>query len=152
MLFILPNMRFAKSLFEESREQHRFPYRFDGSFGWLAGQTSHRHNIGKKTKRTLSKQWANILKESRRKDILIPQTYVDFITTPSLHSKIRLISDCYLGLARTFIPFGKGHLLRFLNDSQGCAFWYVYIDGKTHNHCVVISYDYFDADSEDSKE
>jgi hypothetical protein len=33
-------MRFAKSLFKDSREQHRFPYRFDGTFGWLSEQLS----------------------------------------------------------------------------------------------------------------
>ena len=145
-------MRFAKSLFEESRVQHRFPYRFDGSFGWLAEQPSHRHNIAAGYKRTLSRQWANILKESGRNEIRIPQAFADFITTSRLHSKIRSISDCYLSLARTFIPFGNGHLLRFLNDSQGCAFWYLYIDSNTDQHCVVICYDYFDADDDGSQD
>ena len=149
---VLPTMRFAKSLFEESRVQHRFPYRFDGSFGWLAEQPSHRHNIAAGYKRTLSRQWANILNESGRNEIRIPQAFADFITTSYLNSKIRSISDCYLGLARTFIPFGKGHLLRFLNDSQGCAFWYLYIDSKTHQHCVAICYDYFDEDDDDSQD
>ncbi|MFM7928819.1 MAG: hypothetical protein ACKO9Q_14000, partial [Pirellula sp.] len=61
------NMRFAKSLFKDSREQHRFPYRFDDTFCWLSEQPSHRHNIATGAKRTLSRQWANILKESGRK-------------------------------------------------------------------------------------
>lgn len=38
-------MRFAKSLFKDSREQHRFPYRLVGTFGWLSEQPSHGHNI-----------------------------------------------------------------------------------------------------------
>lgn len=145
-------MRFAKSLFKDSREQHRFPYRFDGTFGWLSEQPSHRHNIATGAKRTLSRQWANILKESGRNEIRIPKAFADFITTSHLHPKIRSISDCYLSLARTFIPFGRGHLLRFLNDSQGCAFWYLYIDSNTDQHCVVICYDYFDADDDDSQD
>ena len=73
-----------------------FPYRFDGTFGWLSEQPSHRHNIATGAKRTLSRQWANILKESGRNEIRIPKAFADFITTSHLHPKVRSISDCYL--------------------------------------------------------
>lgn len=146
---ILSIMRFAQSLFENSRQQHRFPYRFDGTFRWLASQVGHEYNIGADLRRKLPKQWENILKESKRNGVLIPKPFADFIARPDLYSKIRSISGCYLDLSRRFTPFGNGNLLRFLNDSQGCAFWYLYISGKADDHCVLISYDYFDEDTEE---
>ena len=142
-------MRYSKYLFEECRVQHRFPFRFDGSYNWLSGQSSHKDHIGVRSKPKLTEQWANIKKESKRNDIRIPEDFANFITTPRLHSKIRSISDCYFGLGRAFIPFKKGYLLRFLNDSQACAFWYLYIDSKTHKHCVAICYDNFDSEEDD---
>ena len=36
-------------------------------------------------------------------------------------------------------PFGSGgYLLRFLNDQQGCVFWYLYLTSRGE-HCVVAS-------------
>jgi hypothetical protein len=36
-------------------------------------------------------------------------------------------------------PVGSGYLVRFLADSQGCLFWYLFIDADGTDHAVVCS-------------
>jgi len=71
---------------------------------------------------------------------------VRFIGTPALHSQIRSVGACYLEVAQSVLPFAKGYLTRFLADQQGSAFWYLYACQGKSDHCVVSSYEYFDAD------
>ncbi|WP_339746207.1 hypothetical protein [uncultured Rubinisphaera sp.] len=81
--------------------------------------------------------------------IPLPAEFVILIRTPELHKHIRSVTACYLNIARSLLPFDGGYLLRFLHDQQDCAFWYLYLNAEGSDHCVVTSYEFFDADNMD---
>jgi hypothetical protein len=45
-------------------------------------------------------------------------------------------------------PLADGFLVRFLADSQGCIFWYLYQRPDSSDHCVVASQGFYGAPSE----
>jgi hypothetical protein len=73
--------------------------------------------------------------------LTLPDSFIMFLQTPALQAQVPSCTACYLDVGTQFIPcpFGSdGYLLRFLNDQQGCLFWYLYLTPRGE-HCVVAS-------------
>jgi len=86
--------------------------------------------------------------------LALPPAFTKFFENPSLHDRICSVTDCYLDLCPELIrsPLGGGHLVRFLADSQGCLFWYLYVSGDGSDHAVVCSPDFYGIESEQWQE
>lgn len=77
-----------------------------------------------------------ILEQANELGISLPQPFVDFMENASLHAKVPTCTDCHLALSDDFVHFPKmdrHYFLRFLNDSQSCVMWYLWLrpDGTT---------------------
>jgi len=146
-------MKQLETPFNSARDQHPLPFKLDGSFSWLRKFPLHKEHIGVLRQKKLQSQFKKIESVSLLSGIPLPPDFVSFITDIDLQAKIRSISDCYLDLAANFLPLRDGHLLRFLSDSQGCAFWYLFLRPlELNGQAVVICYTYFDADDDDSED
>jgi hypothetical protein len=73
---------------------------------------------------------------------------------PSLQHRVRSNTDCCLHLCPAAVPspVGDGHLVRFLNDSQGCLFWYLYLADRGSDHAVVSSPGFYGTQDEQWQE
>lgn len=60
---------------------------------------------------------------------------------------MRSNTDRYLDISPglSLVEKTGGHLARFLSDSQGCLFWYVYLPPDGEDHAVVSSPDFYGA-------
>lgn len=105
--------------------------------------------IGDERADQLPAQLTTAIASAEEHGIQLPREFAAFIRTPQLHKHVRSVTACYLNLAASLLPFDKGFLLRFLHDQQDCAFWYLYLNADGSDHCVVSSYEYFDADDMD---
>ena len=138
------------SPFTNDADLKELPHSFDGSFAWLAATPRHIEDvIDKRSADKLPSQLDSALASAARHGVTLPPEFVTFIRTPELHGHLRSVTACYLDVAEALLPFANGYLLRFLNDQQGCAFWYIYINSASTDHCVVSSLEYFDADEMD---
>jgi hypothetical protein len=88
--------------------------------------------------------------EITRVGLTLPDSFTQFLSEPGLAERVRSNTSCYLdvsvGLAAS--PLGGGYLLRFLADSQGCLFWYLYL-ATNGDHAVLSSGDYYGSPSEE---
>ncbi len=76
----------------------------------------------------------------------LPPSFVDFVRKPALTAAIPSCTACWWEEALPFLPLEDGTtLVRFLNDQQGCLFWYLHLfpDGT---HRIVCG----DAEDPDS--
>jgi hypothetical protein len=126
------------------------PVALRGNFAWLAAAKTHAHSIGDE-KAADNAQAILLLKESAAlAEVWLPEPFVKFLETPALHRRIRSNTDCYIDLCPELIqsPVGGGHLVRFLADSQGCVFWYLYLPSARGDHAVVSSPDFYGTETE----
>jgi hypothetical protein len=94
-----------------------------------------------------------VVKIGRQKDVRLPPSFLQFMTSPVLQSRVRSCTACYLDPGERVVPTVgaiTGSLLHFLSDSQSCAHWYVHIlpDGR---HCVLESEDLYGYQVENSQ-
>lgn len=140
----------SDSPFTNECDIKELPHTLDGSFGWLAGTpTHHEWAIGNECAKQTPSQLKAVIASAKSNGLTLPAEFVAFMRTPNLHKHLRSAGGCYLKIAETVLPFGTGFLVRFLHDQQGCAFWYIYVTADGKDHCVVSSYEYFDADEMD---
>ena len=60
----------------------------------------------------------------------VPETFVSFMSTPAIHTRIQTSTACYLSLSRRLIEVDRypgARLLRFMNDQQCVLLWYLYL-------------------------
>ncbi len=135
------------SPFTNKAELKELPHTFDGSFNWLTKTPRHSEwAIGERSASELPSQLESVIASAKEHGITLPNEFVRFIGNPALHDHLRSVTACYLDVAESVLPFGNGFLIRFLADQQGCAYWYIYTNEDASDHCVVSSYEYFDAD------
>lgn len=120
------------------------PFELTGDFGWLRQQETHDEwaiNAGGGT----SAELARLLAACERAGLPLPEPFVRFTSDPELQERVRSCTACYLDLdvAPVPSPTGKGHLIRFLADQQGCLFWYLYLTEDGSGHAVVCTEDYY---------
>jgi hypothetical protein len=126
------------------------PFGLQGDFDWLAAARARDENIGNE-KAAENTEAIYLLREaSDRLGLRLPEAFTRFMETSSLHARIRSNTDCYLDLCPQPIrsPVGGGCLVRFLADSQGCIFWYLYLTPDGSDHAVVASPDFYGTEAE----
>lgn len=130
------------------------PFTLCGDFGWLASAPPHRQNIGKKYAGETAKASKLLRASSAGLGLRLPDAFMRFMETPSLHGRIRSTTDCYLDLCPEPIrsPLGGGWLVHFLADSQGSMFWYLYLTADGADHAVVSSPDFYSTAYEQSED
>ena len=140
----------SDSPFTNLAKLKELPFTLDGSFAWLSKTPRHSEwAIGERSTKKLPSQLTSVIASAKRHGITLPKEFVTFIGTQALHVHIRSVTACFLDVAESVLPFANGYLIRFLADQQGCAFWYLYTNENSSDHCIVSSYDYFDADDMD---
>ena len=136
--------------FTNVRDQHQLPFDLDGSFGWLMEQPVQTDDlIAQCAAAELRNQLSVAEQSAASSGVSLPPEFTNFLKSSDKQKYVRSATGCYLDLAQNLLPVFDGYLLRFLVDSQGCAFWYLYLNRDGSDHCVVISYEYFDADEMD---
>jgi hypothetical protein len=126
------------------------PFELNGSYDWLRRQVEH-------------DKWAiDDLREGDLSALLaacgtaglpLPAEFVTFLQSPELSSRVRSSTACFLDVASAPMPSptGKGRLIRFLADQQGCFFWYLYLTEDGADHAVLSTMEFYDPeDSEPS--
>lgn len=118
------------------------PYRLDAQFGWLQGMSPCNAHIASDERASeYVIHLENLIRSSGKVGQSLPAEFLNFFTQPALIERVRTCTDCFIDLCPALVPspIGTGHLVRFLADSQGCLFWYLYLPEKNHEHCVVVS-------------
>ena len=89
-----------------------------------------------------------------RAGVSLPPAFLTFAETPALAARVRSATDCFLDVCPALVPSpaGGGHLVRFLADSQGCLFWYLYLTPGGADHAVVVSPQFFGTPEEEWKD
>lgn len=83
---------------------------------------------------------ARLDEEARVLHLDIPDAFVEFMHSPELSQRVYSATGCFfeLGDRLVKVPWASGWLLRFLADSQGCLYWYLFMK-PGDGHCVVAS-------------
>lgn len=127
----------------------QLPFEFDGTFSWLkAVPLCKEWAIGTARADSLGTQLKSLKVAVKKAGLKLPSEFLKFIRLPSLHNRVRSTTACYLDISESLFPFKNGFLVRFLNDQQGCCFWYVYLNADGSDHCVVASEVYCDVEVE----
>ncbi|MFC6018915.1 hypothetical protein ACFP2T_22245 [Plantactinospora solaniradicis] len=76
----------------------------------------------------------------------LPASFTAFMSRPELLAAVPSCTACWWDLSTAPVPspLGDGaRLVRFLNDQQGCVFWYLYLlpDGGHRIACGTYQYD-----------
>jgi hypothetical protein len=127
------------------------PYERRGDFKWLKAQRSVPRHINCEKPRDNERALRSLIADASGKNLPLPETFLLFFHDHAdLARRIRSCTDCFLDVSPAMVPLAKfgGHLARFLADSQGCLFWYLYLPPNPADHCVVVSRDFFGADGE----
>ncbi|MEV4756446.1 hypothetical protein AB0J86_15210 [Micromonospora sp. NPDC049559] len=128
--------------------------RFDGTFAWLAEAP-----VGGLTSDDEDEEYDIEYLEPidgaplERLGSDLPASFTAFMRRPELLSAVPSCTACWWDLtpAVTPSPLGDGaRLVRFLNDQQGCCFWYLYLlpDGGHRVVCGVEQYDAYEVDAD----
>src|SRR5262245_11650600 len=127
------------------------PLALQGDFAWLADAPTYTSHIGLERSGAIAEMLPKLLDACREAGVALPVSFATFMGTPHLQASIRSNTDCFLDLPDGPVasPVGDGALLRFLADSQGCLFWYLYVPTDSSDHAVVCSPDYYAPDAED---
>jgi hypothetical protein len=130
------------------------PFEMRGDFAWLANGPAYGHNIGNKMGADHANAVALLRDSSARLGVRLPEAFITFMQTAALYQRVRSNTDCFLDLCTEPIPspVGAGYLVRFLADSQGCLFWYLYLTPDGSDHAVVSSPGFYDTEDEQWQE
>lgn len=122
------------------------PVDLDGSFSWLSEAPIRCGNVAVERERENKRALRKLEKTCITKGLRLPAAFLKFSATPDLQYRIRSNTDCFLDLADGPVssPAGEGALIRFLADSQGCVFWYLFVPKGKDDHAVVSSPGLFD--------
>ena len=127
------------------------PLSLNGTYSWLGETDTYAEHIGAERQAENAEGLPLLETTCKASGITLPPSFVKFFATPELHMHIRSNTDCFLDLAEqpTASPVGEGVLIRFLADSQGCVFWYLFIPAGLNDHAVVSSPEFYgpEADS-----
>jgi hypothetical protein len=126
------------------------PFPMHGTLDWLDRAPSHNHAIGNEKGREIAKAIVTLQEACGRIGLPLPPAFTKFMETPPLRDRIRSNTDCFLDLCPAPIrsPVGDGYLIRFLADSQGCIFWYLYVTRDGTDHAVVSTPGFYGTEDE----
>jgi hypothetical protein len=122
------------------------PFEFSGDFAWLAHRKEFDHNINNRPNlprlvAEFARSLASLEIATARLGVRLPDSFTTFMKSFELQRRIRSTTDCYLNLCGEPEPFPStdGWLVRFMADSQGCLYWYLYLTKDWSDHAVVSS-------------
>jgi hypothetical protein len=126
------------------------PFEMRGDFAWLTTAPAHDQSIGDEKAADNIQALVHLRESAKRLDLQLPQAFTTFMETPALHTRIQSNTDCFLDLCPDLIraPIGGGYLIRFLADSQGCIFSYLYLTADGSDHAVVSSPGFYGTEAE----
>jgi hypothetical protein len=127
------------------------PFEFRGDFAWLARRPAHGYSIASEKPTENADALVAVLNDASERRLTLPPEFLAFFRAPDLQERVRSCTDCLLDLSPVLVPSPVGEggfLLRFLADSQGCIFWYLYLEPGTTDHCVVASPDFYGSQDE----
>lgn len=126
------------------------PVPLDGDFAWLTGSPVHEGHIGSERAVETAESLAGLVERCRADGVALPQSFLRFMRDADLQRRIRSNTGCFLDVVDAPVPspVGDGVLVRFLADSQGCIFWYLYIPTGTLDHAVVATPEFYDPSGE----
>ncbi len=126
------------------------PVSQDDAFGWLADASKHERHIGSEQAAQGAGVLPKLIDACRSSAVTLPKSFVTFMGNLDLQARVRSITGGFLDLVETPAPSptGNGTLIRFLADSQGCLFWYLYIPTGLSDHAVVCSGDIYGPESD----
>jgi hypothetical protein len=79
---------------------------------------------------------------AQKKKIGLPSEFVEFMESEELQKAIPSCTACYFDLSNSLIasPFEeRAYMIRFMNDQQGCLFWYLYLQPTGEPFVLVTS-------------
>lgn len=119
--------------------------RFDGSFRWLPPADPIEPGPGDWYDPDLL---ARLSAQAAEMGFVLPAPFVHFMRAGDLPGRIRSVTDCGFELPERIVPvpWASGALVRFLADSQGCLYWYLFLQ-QGGAHCVVSSWESFGGDA-----
>ncbi len=128
----------------------KLPFELRGDFAWLVSAPEQGENIGKEGEAANANSLRRLEGAAHRQNVSLPTAFVAFISSPALWSRVRSNTLCYLWVCPEPVPspIGTGFLVRFLADSQGCLFWYLYLSRDGSDHAVVSSPCFYGAANE----
>lgn len=126
------------------------PFEMRGDFAWLDSAPTRGDNIGVEKSSENAKALALLRKSSHHLGLRLPEAFIQFMETPALQKRIRSNTDCFLDLCAEPVrsPIGNGYLVRFLADSQGCIFWYLFLTSDGADHAIVASTGFYGTEAE----
>ena len=130
------------------------PFDLHGDFAWLSRQPKQKSHVGQEKSSENKQALVSLTADANKNHLALPPEFLLFFHSPELHKHIRSSTDCFLDLSPVCIPspLGEGFLIRFLADSQGCIFWYLYVRPSDSDHCVVASPDFYASNEEQWQE
>jgi hypothetical protein len=132
----------------------RLPFELQGDFGWLASVRRQQQHIGQEKAVENQRAFSSLRESAAHLGVQLPASFMKFMQASALQERIRCNTDCFLDLCGEPIrsPIADGWLVRFLADSQGCVFWYVYLTADGSDHAVVSSPGFFGTEAEQWQE
>ena len=126
------------------------PVPLNGNFSWLRDARKHALHIGIERQAENERSLSELVKDCTNRNVALPHSFVEFISTPKLYACVRSNTDCFIDVAARPVrsPAGNGVLIRFLADSQGCIFWYLFIPTDSDDHAVVASPNFYGPEAE----
>lgn len=105
------------------------PIKLDDECAWLMEHgTAHPHDGLNQYEREI--QPAAVEALALEAHLELPRSFLRFMTSPDLQSRVHSCTDCYLDPGERIVEtMGslRGQLIHFLSDSQSCAHWYLHI-------------------------
>lgn len=116
---------------------------FHGDFRWLAGQGPGDDPAPEGPEAQPPDTRPAVVVESLA-DAKLPGEFLRFMGSHALQNRIRTCTDCFFQFPEWVIPSPHGdggYLIQFLQDSQDCLFWYLYLkkNKRSWASCVVAS-------------
>ena len=128
---------------------------FDGTFSWLyESELRPESNCGVEFETEFQQRWKEIHRQSISLGMSLPREFVTFMSDRDLYSRVPSMTGSYWRLP-DFIaqcPDAPGSMIMFRSESQDCLFWYLYLNERATDHCVVVSWDYFGFRRESERE
>lgn len=130
------------------------PFALRGDFGWLSARVPLEYHVAREKAAENNAALPVLLRDAKTRGVELPGEFVLLFQSRDLQRRVRSCTDCFLDLASMYVPApsGDGLFLRFLADSQGCIFWYLYQRPGSPDHCVVASPDFYGTEAEGGRE
>ncbi len=121
----------------------------NGTFDWLQAAPEHCHSIAPDPA-LIATALDGLLAAKR---VHLPVEFLNFFRAPTLWRKIRSCKDRCLDLDSIAVGIrgGRGSLVRFLSESQGCKTWSLFASSGDSSHAVVATYFFMGSASPNSE-